>query len=225
VDSGPNAGFTNICGGGGGRGGAGGGNAGPLVVPGTYNVSLVVNGTAVDTKPMRVVSDPAQTMTDAQQKKYFDMAMDLHELQRRGDATAAALNSLYSQMTDLAPKVTAAANVPANVKAQFDAFHKEFDATRVKFGVPAQAPAGGGGRGGGAAPNPDNVAARVAALKTQVLAFVEPPSDTLTRQYADAKAGLGKAVNDANAVIVKAMGLAPSLKKYDLTLNVPAPVK
>jgi len=238
-DSGPNAGFSNICGGGG-RGGAGGGggggnNGGPLVPPGTYNVSLVVNGTTTDTKPMRVVSDPAQTLTDAQQKKYFDMAMDLHELQRRGDATATALNSLFTQMTDLAPKVAGASNVPANVKAQFDAFHKEFDATRVKFGVPAQAGGGGGGRGGagggggggrgGGAPNPDDLNAKVSALKTQVLAFVEPPSDTLMRQYADAKSGLGKAIGDANAVIVKAMVLAPALKKYDLTLNVPAPVK
>jgi hypothetical protein len=45
------------------------------------------------------------------------------------------------------------------------------------------------------------------------------------RQYADVKSGLGKALSDANAVIVKAMGLAPVLKKYDLTLNVPAPAK
>jgi hypothetical protein len=45
------------------------------------------------------------------------------------------------------------------------------------------------------------------------------------RQYADAKSALGKAINDANGVIVKAMGLAPALKKYDLTLTVPAPVR
>ena len=237
ADSGPNAGFVNLCGGGGrggggGAGGGGGNNAGPLVPPDTYHVSLVVNGATVDTKSLRVVSDPAQPMTDAQQKKYFDIAMDLHDLQRRGDAMAAAIGSLYTQMSDLAPKVAADAKVPANVKAQFDAFQKEFDAVRVKFGVPAQAAgggrggggAGGGGRGGGA-PDPNNMAAKATAVKTQVLAFVEPPSDTLLRQYAEAKSGLSKAIADANAVIAKAMGLAPTLKKYDLTLNVPVPVK
>jgi len=231
-DSGPNAGFVNVCGGGGRGGGGGanaGGNAGPLVVPGTYNVSLVVNGATMDTKPVRVVSDPAQTLTDAQQKKYFDTAMDLHELQHRGDAMASALNSLYGQMNDLTPKLAADSKVPAPVKAQFDAFHKEFDAVRVKFGVPPQAGGAGGGRGGGGrgggAPDPENAAAKIAAVKTQVLAFAEPPSDTLMRQYADAKAGFAKAMSEANAVIVKAMGLAPTLKKYDLTLNVPAPVK
>ena len=62
-------------------------------------------------------------------------------------------------------------------------------------------------------------------MKTQVLAFVEPPSDTLMRQYGDVKSALGKAINDANGVIVKAMSLSPALKKYDLTLTVPAPVK
>ena len=238
-ESGPNAGFANICGGGGrggggGFGGGGGANtAGPYVPPGTYNVSLIINGATVDTKPMRVVSDPAQTMSDAQQKKYFDAAMDLHELQRRGDEMTAALNSLYTQVTDLTPKVAGAANVPPNVKTQFDAFKKDFDAIRVKFGVPAQA-GGGGGRGGGGgggggrgggAPDPQNVAARTAAVKSQVLAFIEPPSDTLMRQYADVKSALGKAIGDANGVIVKAMSLAPTLKKYDLTLTVPAPVK
>ena len=235
-DSGPNAGFVNICGGGGGRGGGGGfgggggGNAGPLVPPGSYSVSLVVNGATVDTKPMRVVADPAQTMSDAQQKKYFDVAMDLHEQQRRGDEMTAALNALHTQVTDLAPRIAGATNVPANVKTQFETFKKDFDAVRVKFGVPAQA-GGGGGRGGGGggrgggAPNPDNVPAKVAAVKTQVLAFVEPPSDTLMRQYADVKSALGKAISEANGVIVKAMGLSPALKKYDLTLTVPAPIK
>ena len=43
-------------------------------------------------------------------------------------------------------------SVPAAVKTQFEAFNKEFDAVRVKFGVPQTAPGGGrGGQGGGGA--------------------------------------------------------------------------
>jgi hypothetical protein len=45
------------------------------------------------------------------------------------------------------------------------------------------------------------------------------------KSYTELKAALPKAVADANAVLVKAMGLAPTLKKYDVTLTVPAPIK
>ena len=65
---------VNPCGGGGGGGGFGGGGgaAGPLVYPGTYNVSLVAGGKTLDTKPMRVVADPSIEMNDLQAKRYFD---------------------------------------------------------------------------------------------------------------------------------------------------------
>ncbi len=151
----------NPCGGGGAFGGA---NAGPLVLPGTYNVALVVDGKAVETKPMKVVADPANQMSDVQQKRYYDMAMELHELQRRGGDMTNALGPLYTQMLDIAGKIQGMANVPAPVKAQFDAANKEFDGIRVKFGVPpAQlgAGGGGGGRGGGPAPNEADLAGRV----------------------------------------------------------------
>jgi hypothetical protein len=39
------------------------------------------------------------------------------------------------------------------------------------------------------------------------------------------KAALPKAIADANAVLVKAMAVSQTLKKYDVTLNVPAPIK
>ena len=34
---------------------------------------------------MKVVLDPAVQMTDVQRKRYYDMSMDLHDMQRRGD--------------------------------------------------------------------------------------------------------------------------------------------
>ena len=81
-------------GGGGGFGGGGGGNPGPYVLAGTYNVALVVDGKTVDTKPLRVMSDPEVVLTEAERKKLYDMAMEMHELQRRateaGDRRGAA---------------------------------------------------------------------------------------------------------------------------------------
>jgi hypothetical protein len=144
----PCGGGAGARGGGGGGGfGGGGGNAGPYVLPGTYNVALMVDGKAIETKPIKIVADPEIQMTDVQRKRYNDILMDLHDMQRKGAPVQQALNSLYSQMTDVAAKVKDATSMPAAVKTQFEAFNKEFDAVRVKFGVPQAA--GGGGRGGG----------------------------------------------------------------------------
>jgi hypothetical protein len=259
------------------------------VLPGTYNVTLVVDGKAYETKPMKVVLDPELQMNDVQRKKYYDTVMDLHDMQRRGEEMTAALGPMYTQMNDVAEKLKTANNVPAPVKTQFDALKKEFDAVRVKFGVPGGAAPAGGGRGGGGAagggrggggrggggaaaagagaagggagaagggagaaaagaeaaatetpaqgggaggfgggnapPDNDNLVAKAGNVKSQMMAFSEVPSDTLMKQYTDVKLALPKAISDANAVLVKAMTVSQSLKKYDVALTVPAPVK
>jgi hypothetical protein len=129
-------------------------------------------------------------------------------------------------MIDASDKIGKASGVPASVKTEFESLSKEFDVVRAKFGVPQTPAAGGRGGGGrGGAVDPQNVVARAGNIKTQLLAFSETPSDSLMKQYADVKAALPKAIAEANAVLVKAMAVSQTLKKYDVTLNVPAPIK
>jgi len=221
----------NPCGGGGGFGG--GAFGGPLVLPGTYNVALVVDGKTVDTKPMKVTTDPAQQMTAVEQKRYYDMAMELHDLQKRASEMSNALGPLYTNMLEVAGKIGGMSNVPAAVKSQFDAANKEFDGIRVKFGVPPSlggaAPGGGGGGGGRGGPppaNPADLAAAVGTVKTQILTFHDVPSETLVKRAADVRVSLPKAIAEANAfLLTKAMPLSQALKKYDVALTVPSPVK
>jgi photosystem II stability/assembly factor-like uncharacterized protein len=215
-------------GGGGGFGGGGGGNAGPYVMPGTYTVALMVDDKSVDAKPLRVVMDPAVQFTEAQRKRYNDIVLDLHDLQRRATDASAPLNALYPQVTEVANKIKDMSNVPADVKAQFESFTKEYDAVRKKFGVPAAAaPAagrggggGGGGRGGGG-PDPENVLARAATVKGSIMGIWETPSDGLVRQYNDVKAALPKAIAEANSFLGKVPAMSSALKNYNLTLTVP----
>jgi hypothetical protein len=245
----PEAGYQpqSPCGGGGGGGrgggggfgggGGGGGIPGPHVMPGQYTVSLLVDGAVVDTKPLRIVGDPAVQFTDPDRKRYNDIVMDLHDMQRRGMEMTNALNPLYTQMEQAAEKLKTASNVPAAVKAQFDAVKKDLDAVRGKFGVPPPPPGvpgaggggrgggGGGGRGGGGAADPENLVARAGTVKDQIMGIWETPSDYNTKRYSDLKLALPKAVSDANAVLIKAMALSQALKRHDITLNVPAPVK
>jgi photosystem II stability/assembly factor-like uncharacterized protein len=212
-------------GGGGGFGGGGGlGGPGPHVVPGNYNVALVVNGREIDKKPLRIIMDPAVQMTTVARSNYNSVIADLHELQRRGTETARRLNTLYPQFTQIATRLDSA-SAPAEAKTQFGGLKKEFDAVRVKFGVPIAAGGagrgggGGGGRGGGA--DPANVLGRVSTLKTSMMSFWETPSPALITQYNALKLELPRAITEANAFLVRARAASETLKRFNVTLNVP----
>lgn len=202
-------------------------NDGPYVMPGTYSVAMIADGRTLDTKSLKVIMDPAVHLTDAQRQRYDALLMELHDVQRVGGRAAAALNALYPQVTAAESKLKDASNVPAAVKTQFEAFKNEFDAVRVKFGVPIVAGrgAGGGGAVGRGGANPEDVLTRTSALKVRVMGIWEPPSDGTVRQTAEAKAALQKAIADANALIAKVAAMSQSLKTYDITLTVPEAIK
>ncbi|HWP04040.1 MAG TPA: hypothetical protein VNL96_11335, partial [Gemmatimonadaceae bacterium] len=105
----------------------------------------------------------------------------------------------------------------------FERLQRSLDSVRVKFGVPLAGGAGagrGGGRGG--AGDPRNVLARVAALKGQIMAIWEMPSDAVMRQVTAVQAELPRAMNEASAVLARARTLARGLSGYGIQLNVPA---
>ena len=56
-------------------------------------------------------------MSDAQLKRYYDLTMELHDIQGRGEADATAMAPFYAQMSDIAAKLPGMKNVPADVKA------------------------------------------------------------------------------------------------------------
>ena len=112
----------------------------------------------------------------------------------------AQLNTLHPQMTDVAGKIGGMTDVPASLKTQFETLKKDYDAVRVKFGVPTAgaAPAGRGGGGGGggrAGGAPDqNVLARVGAVKNSIMSIWEAPSASMSRQAASAQSALAAAI-------------------------------
>jgi hypothetical protein len=202
-------------------------------MPGTYNVSIMAHGKTLDTKQLRIAMDPEVRMSAVERKKYNDVVMDLHELQRRGTVTATALTALNPQMVDAAAKVKDNAAIPADVKARFDALNTEFASMRAKFGVaanagirpaPGTAPGGGGGfggGGGGGAAAAANVFGRTTALKNAIANIWETPSAALMNQYADVKKALPAAIVEADAFMKRAESVASALKAYGVVITVP----
>jgi photosystem II stability/assembly factor-like uncharacterized protein len=214
--------FGAGCGGGGGGFGGGGfgggGNAGPYVLPGVYNVSLIVDGTTADTKPLRIAADPDVVLTDAERKKLFDMAAEMHGLQRRATEISNELTPFNTRLTELSKELASRTDLPADVKAMFDSVSKDVAALAPKFAPPA---GGRGGRGGGGGGGADNPVARAAAAKNGMMGGMWPTEQTM-KAYADAKAQVPKLLADAHALFAKAAALSSALAKHNITLTPPA---
>jgi photosystem II stability/assembly factor-like uncharacterized protein len=212
--SGFGAGCTTAGGGFGGFGGGGGASPGPFVLAGTYNVALVIDGKTVDTKPVRVGSDPDVVLTETQRKQMFEMATELHTLQKSATDAASGITSLNRQITDVERTLAAKSDVPAEVKASVEAFKKDINAMAPKYVI-------GGGRGFGRGNADQTVLGKLTQAKNALMAGMWPTEQAL-KSYREAKAETPKAVADANAAFAKARTLSADLAKYNVTLTVPA---
>jgi hypothetical protein len=216
------------CGGGGGAGfggfgGGGGGNPGPMVLGGTFNVALVVDGKAVETRPLRVVGDPEVVLTEAQRKQLFDMAMEMHDVQKRAGEAATGVSSLNRQIAQLTTEMAGKSDVAADVKSAFDALKAETAALLPKLPATGGAAGGRGGGGGGRGGNDPSLTGRIAQAKNGLMGGMWPTSITM-KAYNDAKTDAPKVLSDANALFAKAAAVSASLAKYNLKLDAPKPV-
>ena len=206
--------FGAGCTGGGGFGG--GGSAGPFVLPGTYNVGLVVDGKTVGTKPLRVMGDPDVVLTQAERKRLYDMAIELHDMQRRANGVISSIAPVRRQMPEVMKQVASKSDIPADVKAQAEAFNKEL--TQMMTTLVPQGRGRGGG-GGGGTPSP---IARIAQAKNGMMGGMWP-TETTMNAYKEAKNGLPGAITGINEMLKKAQVLSSALARHAITLSVPAP--
>ncbi len=204
---------------GGGRGFAvGAGNPGPFVLAGTYNVTLIVDGKTVETKPLRVEADPEVVLTSAERKKMYDMAMEMHDLHRRATEAANLLAPISRQLPEVAKTIAGRSDIPADVKASFEAFNKEMTAAVQRFA----AATGGGGRGGrgGGATTEANPIARIGVAKNGLMAGMPATAQTIDA-YNEAKAQAPRAIAGAAALVAKAAAMSETLAKHNIPLKVP----
>lgn len=193
---------------------------GPLVVPGTYTVSLVAGGRTLDAKPLRLTMDPAVQLAGGDRARYNAIVADLHEFHRRGVEAARPLAALYDEVLKASAKVDSSA-APADVKEEWRDFRQQFDSVRAHFGVPAGT---GGGFGGGAAAQAAlaaNVLGRVGMLKAQLQGIWELPTAGTMRQVSQSRAELTTAMAQARALMGRARAVSRTLAASGVTLTVP----
>jgi hypothetical protein len=171
------------------------------------------------------MNDPQIVLTDAERKKLYDMAMEIHELQRRATEAGAGVSSLNTRLPELSKEAESKTDIPGDVKSNLATLQKEIATLAPKLvlqvGGRGFGGGGGGGRGGGGT---DNLAARLAQAKNGLMGGMWPTEATL-KAYTDSKADVPKAIAEANSLFVRAATLSGALTKQGLTLTAPTPVK
>src|SRR5262249_53556570 len=145
--------------------GFGNNTAGPYVPSGNYKIELIADGKTVDSKTLRVNDDPEVVLTSAERKRQYDMAMEMHALQGRVSEASTAHASLTRQLNGLATALGTRNDVPADVKASFDAVKKDVDALATKLTTPQ----GRGGGGGGGRGNTESLPAKIGQAKNTLM--------------------------------------------------------
>lgn len=199
--------------GGGGGGFGGGGNNGPIVLPGSYRVTLAVNGREAQSVNVRVQGDPDIQITDADRRTHFDTAMALHRLHGTANEAADAVIDMDRQLTSIQDAMKKQSNVPASLTSTLEGLRKQVDGVKPRVGV---------GGGGGFGFNPQNVRGRVGQLKGQIMGSTSLPTETQVRIIGESRAALTKTIDDVNAAVAKFGGLYKELANSGIY---PVPLK
>jgi hypothetical protein len=209
--------FGAGCAAAGGGFGGGAGTPGPYVLPGMYNVALVVEGKSVETRPLRVLADPEVALTELERKRMYDMAMEMHDLQGRAAEITNALTAINRQIPEVSKTVGSRSDLPTDVKTSFDAVEKQLATFTTQFAAPAggRGFGAGGGRGGA----PDSLTSRVTSAKNGLMGGMPATAQTL-EAYKRAKSEVPKAIAEAQAFLLKMQTLSAALAGHNITLTV-----
>ena len=202
----------------GGPGGfGGGGSPGPFVLPGSYQVTLTVDGNEAETHSLRVLGDPLIRISDADRKQLHDTLLALHESQRSMNEATAAISSANDQLRAVQDALKAVSNPPAAVTAAVDALSKRL------AGINRQL-SGGGGRGGGRGEGGEDQPVRmlISSVRSQIMMSTSVPTAQQAKTAGEALQQLEKLMSDVNDVKTTAL---PALLKLLSDSNITVPGK
>jgi photosystem II stability/assembly factor-like uncharacterized protein len=112
-----------------------GGTDGPLVLPGEYQLALVVNGKETATGRVRVTGEPDITLSDADRRARFDALRELQALGSRLQHATAAIRKSNEQLTQIKAALTDSSAIPVPIRATLDSLTKSLDSLKKRFGV------------------------------------------------------------------------------------------
>ncbi|HEX9165804.1 MAG TPA: hypothetical protein VF862_07815 [Gemmatimonadales bacterium] len=111
------------------------GRVGPMVLPGTYTASLVVNGKEAASAPVTVKGDPEIQIGEADARARFALLEELHALDRTLSSASEAAGSMHGELLKIKDALKDSAAVPAPVKAAHEQVLKAMEPIRAAFNL------------------------------------------------------------------------------------------
>jgi photosystem II stability/assembly factor-like uncharacterized protein len=195
------------------------GTQGPIVLPGEYRATLVVNGKEVATKPVTVRGDPEITITAQDRENRYRLLKELQQLQATANDGADALRTADQQLKAIKTELADSTKVPAPIRATLDSLNKELEPLKKTFGIrdPNEDFDFGGFR--------KILPIRVGFLAGNIGGAMAPPTAQDQASAGELKRLVPKAVGDVNAFLAKLKPFYQRLAAEGLYPPVPAAVK
>jgi hypothetical protein len=167
-------------------------------------------------------------LTDAERKRMFDMAMEMHELQRRATEVSTAMGPFNTRLGELSRKSAARPTFRPISRRRSSRCRKMSRRLRRSLHklaavAVAAAVAAAVAVAGEVAGRRQPVGAWVRRRTASWVACRSPTPSCCA--YTEAKTQLPKAIADANSLFTRAATLSSALTKHNLTLTAPTPVK
>ncbi len=106
---------------------------GPLVLPGDFRVTLVVNGKEVATTALTVRGDPDIVITEQDRQRRFELLKEGQRLQARLSEANNAVRTANQQLNQIKPAVSDSTTVPAPIRASYDSLVKDLVPLKKRF--------------------------------------------------------------------------------------------
>ncbi|MGE3617544.1 MAG: glycosyl hydrolase [Gemmatimonadales bacterium] len=198
------------------------GRQGPVVMPGTYQLTLNVNGADAASASIEVRTDPEVTVTAADLKERFDALKELQGMSRRVGAATEAVREADTQLGNVRKALGDTTKAPAALRAEGDSLKKELDGVKRKLGIRT--------------PGEDLFSIDFAELRRALpirlsMTFGDIDgahtglSESNRQVLAAARSDLPGVINDANAVLGKLKVFFQEVAAAGLYPAVPDPVK
>ncbi|QQS48094.1 MAG: hypothetical protein IPM66_05440 [Acidobacteriota bacterium] len=177
----------------------GGGLEGPFVLPGSYSVTLKVDGKDISSRTFQVRGDHEITIADADRRAMFDAAIELHRMHGRFNEASTGIAGLNDRLRAIQQGLKNRKDAPADLQKKVDDFAKRFAPVGGLFGINAQDPL----QTGDFSVFRRMLRFRISGLKNGIMASTSKPTEVQMRQIGEVRTALDAAISNANKLIAE----------------------
>jgi len=190
------------------------GDRGPFVLPGSYRVHLIVDGSEASSASVEVQGDPDIAISDADRARYLETAGKVYDLNRKAIEAANALVDFDEQL-QAAKKAVETVDLPEAASAAMKEVEERAADLRRRLGAGRREPG---------PPPEDDVRGEITRLRGSLLGATAVPTEAQNRVLSKVMNDLAKAVADLNETLRKASEMLRSLAEGGFYPSLPKPV-